>query len=63
MTTFEIGNLLSSTSQATPNGIQFGGGLLETSVDTFVELEDQIIKVRDVQGSFNLQVVKVIFKS
>ena len=40
---FEIGNLLSLTTQATSDGVQLSGSLLETSVDTFIELEDKII--------------------
>ena len=63
VTTFKIGDLLPSTTQATANGIQLGGCLLEASIDMFIELEDQLIKVGDVQGPFNLQVTKVIFKS
>ena len=50
-------------SQTTPNGIELGGSLLETSIDTFIELEDQLIQVGDIQGLFNLQITKVIFKS
>ena len=63
MTTFEVGDLLPLMGQATPNGIQLGGGLLEATIYMFIKLEDQLIKVGDVQGPFNLQIVKAIFKS
>ena len=43
VTAFVIGNLLSLTTQATSDGVQLSGSLLETSVDTFIELEDKII--------------------
>ena len=62
ITAFKIGDLLTLTSQTTPNGIQLGASLLKTGIDTFIELEDQIIQVRDVQGLGDLQIAKLIFE-
>ena len=46
----------------TPDSIQLGASLFEAGVDTFIELEDQLIQVRDIQGLFNLQIIKLIFE-
>ena len=62
ITTFKISDLLTSTSQTTPDSIQLGGSLFEARVDTFIELEDQLVQVGDIQGLFNLQITKLIFE-
>ena len=62
ITTFKISDLLTSTSQTTPDSIQLGGSLFEARVDMFIELEDQLIQVGDIQGLFNLQITKLIFE-
>ena len=62
VTAFKIGDLLTSTSQTTPDSIQLGASLFETGFDTFIELEDQLIQFGDVQGFCNLQITKLIFE-
>ena len=62
ITTFKISDLLTSTSQTTPDSIQLGGSLFEARVDMFIELEDQLVQVGDIQGLFNLQITKLIFE-
>ena len=62
ITTFEISDLLTSTSQTTPDSIQLGGSLFEAGINTFIELENQLVQVRDIQGLFNLQITKLIFE-
>ena len=62
VTTFKISDLLTSTSQMTPDSIQLGGSLFEARVDMFIELEDQLVQVGDIQGLFNLQITKLIFE-
>ena len=62
ITTFKISDLLTSTSQTTPDSIQLGGSLFEAGVNTFIELEDQLIQAGDIQGLFNLQITKLIFE-
>ena len=62
ITTLEISDFLTSTSQTTPDSIQLGGSLFETGVDMFIELKDQLIQIGDIQGLFNLQITKLIFE-
>ena len=44
------------------NSAMAGGSLFEARVDTFIELEDQLVQVGDIQGLFNLQITKLIFE-
>ena len=46
----------------TPDSIQLGGSLFEAGINTFIELENQLIQVGDIQGLFNLQITKLIFE-
>ena len=63
VTTFQIGDLLTSTSQTAPDGVQLGTSLLETGLNTFIKLEDQVIQVGDVQSLGNLQIAKLVFEA
>ena len=62
VTTFKIGDLLTPTSQTTPDGVQLGASLHKTGLDTFIKLEDQVVQVGDIQSLGNLQIAKLVFE-
>ena len=62
VTAFKIGDLLTPTSQTAPDGVQLGASFLETGLNTFIELEDQVIQIGDVQSLGNFQIAKLVFE-
>ena len=47
----------------TPDSIQLGASLFEAGFDTFIELEDQLVQVGDIQGLYDFQIAKLIFEA